>query len=154
MNSFTLREKGMAALSVALLVVIGLLLSRKPDEVIHIRTVESVRVEYKEKATEQASRSEIRKPDGTVIIKETSKKERGLSVDSLKKSEAVVEVEKTSLPRYSLGYTVPLSVPFPQEAPLLGTIEVGVRLGDLPVFGVGSYNIKHSEFGLGIRVEF
>lgn len=153
---FSPREKLFLAVISVQIAIIGWGISRKPSEVVRTETVEVVRTEYKDRIVYKDTRREERRPDGTVVVEETKSGEKDSSSSASSDKKAEIMVQKNSKSRYIVGYSVPLSLNLPtmQTNFLLGTVSAGVRLGDLPVFGVGSYGLKHSEFSLGVFVEF
>jgi hypothetical protein len=166
--------------NVLLLSVVGYLFNRGPEQVvtkvIEEKVVTKVEVqtvtEYKDKIVykDRVVIERVTTPDGTVTERTTAESEGSKdssvstvenrtesSVTDRSRTTSVVN-NPTKLSRYSLGVDYSLKNTVEKKNLTLDwssvTLQVGARIGNLPLFiGVFS-NLSLSEYGLGLRVEF
>jgi hypothetical protein len=84
----------------------------------------------------------VQKPDGTVITKVSDTHE-----DEKSKTDEKPSYTPPILSRYTLGVSVP-----PLDYKNVN-VQIGARLGDLPVFGTASYEIGSHTATVGLMVE-
>lgn len=150
------REGLIAALAIA----VAALLNKTPPSAANVETT-SERVVYKDRVVtvqklvtvDRFKTVTVTKPDGTKIVSESHSeiKTDTHSAESQKSSETE---HKINTPIVSEPYRYSASVAVKPKDLKAVVVDVGARLGNLPLQGIIGYDIPNHDIRVGIRVDF